>query len=788
MIIAKFICSILSIIISVFTFFSGTAYITKPGFGVAKIRLFGKFRDIFYPEPMLGLRYLLDEGYLGVTRGVLVWLAISALLWLFLQIASSRIIRLFANRKTDLHGSSRWATDKELRKKGLLMGVGFVLGQTAKATYKKKRAEKPKRKKGESRSDYKDRLRMWNPSEEVDVFKKKGELITQGKNAHTLIVGSTRSGKGVNCIIPTAFRWSESMIILDPKAECWQITSNFRSRFSWTFKFQPEKPDESVHYNPLLSIRRGKQAIPDIQNLSFILIPNNLEDKDPFWNNEARKLFAAVIGYVIYCEPPEKKTFTQVYSIFSNSTAMDDMKETETEDEQGLSPVKRYLTFYAKKAGEYLRSGCMPDDFRKKYEKRDSYPEKTRKQIEKEALKYLDDDDVNSLRRIQQDLVYFAGCEDKQLSSVVSTMTSQLQVIADPNVQSVTDRSDFTMEDFVYGVKDENGVNHPVSLYLCVSLSSLERLVPLIKIFYVQAITLLTRELDSKRPYRLLLIFDEFFQLGKMEIVEKALSLSAGYGILCAIAIQSFDQLRKLYQSEASFIDNFAYQVILKVSDESTSEKIEKILGQATRKHTSESFTGSMDTLVHRGEQISVQQMGRSLMTSAEIRAMDDNEILIIVSGEHPYKGKKIKYYMDDRFIPLYKDRKTGRTLPPPPISDNLPHPECIRNGVNEGIDSAGWHSLAGVNAYASLGDTLYYDDDEGDDARAEIEGSRGDYIDDVLAGEDGTHRGQEKGRMENEIDGLRDMSEMTKEIDDEVEGMSDDETINYLVNILRED
>ena len=144
------------------------------------------------------------------------------------------------------------------------------------------------------------------------------------------------------------------------------------------------------------------------------------------------------------------------------------------------------------------------------------------------------EEDIHNIDRIRQDLEYFAGCESRQLSSVVSTMMSNLQVIADPNVQEVTSRSDFTMEDFVDGVADDTGKKRPVSLYLCMSLASMQRLIPIMKIFYEQAITLLTRctpEECKKRPYRLLLIFDEFRQMGKMDIVEKALALSAGFTV-----------------------------------------------------------------------------------------------------------------------------------------------------------------------------------------------------------------------------------------------------------------
>ncbi|MGN1189847.1 MAG: type IV secretory system conjugative DNA transfer family protein, partial [Candidatus Ornithospirochaeta sp.] len=212
------------------------------------------------------------------------------------------IQRNLSNKKTIIHGSSRWAQDKELRESGLLSGRGVVMGQTKEAQYTTEPVDKPKRHKDESNDDYQTRLSFWKENRTQLVLDHEGKVISTNKNEHTLVVGATRSGKGVGCIIPTEFSWGESLIVFDPKCEGWEITSNFRSSFSYTFKFQPENPSESIHYNPLLSIRRGLNTIPDIQNLCYSLIAQNDNAKDPFWDDEGRRLLTVVIGYTIYAE------------------------------------------------------------------------------------------------------------------------------------------------------------------------------------------------------------------------------------------------------------------------------------------------------------------------------------------------------------------------------------------------------------------------------------------------------------------------------------------------------
>lgn len=647
----------------------------------------------------------INKIYLALEVKILIPFVVSGFVWLVLYGISARIIRAMINKRTNLHGSSRWATTKELEKRGMVGGLGIVLGETNDAQFKQIIAPPPKKQKDESSKDY--AIRKQKEMGKVkEVLKTEGQLITQNNNAHTLVVGSTRSGKGVSCIIPTEFNWAESMIILDPKAEGWEISGNYRSKFSYAFKFQPENPTESIHYNPLTSVRRGAYAIADIQNLSTIIIPVNEQSKDPFWDNEARKLLTTIMGYVLYCEPPEKKNFKQVYSLITQPL------ENYTPDENDEPELKLKLRNYAnncrtmaKKMEKERLANELPTQLKKDYERINELPPNKQKEVKKLVDEYNTQNSVEILKKDQeaverfaQDMEYFANCEIKQLSSVVSTMQSNLTVIADPNVQAITDRSDFVMEDFVNGIADEQGNRHPLSLYLCVSLSSMTRLTPLLKIFYEQAITLLTRELDTNRKYRLLLVFDEFRQMGKMDIVEKALSLSAGYGILCLIVIQSYDQLKVLYQSEAMFIDNFAYQVILKVNDISSCERIEKILGKATVKHLKMNTSGDMNQFTHKNESMNIEEIGRALMTADEIRSMPDDVCLIISSTEHPYKAKKVKYYLDERFRQKYlsSDKKK---LPCPVIEDNYPHPECVKDKVRYGIDSEGWMNMVGYKS-----------------------------------------------------------------------------------------
>lgn len=648
---------------------------------------------------------------------VLIVFSLIGVLYLIINPLIMRALTAKINKRSHLHGSARWMSKKDLKKSGLIEGKGsvsgVVLAQTYDAKYKRTKSQKAKgkKKKQETQADYEQRM-LYASSGEGYKQTRRGNIIRQMETQHTLIVGSTRSGKGINNIIPTELSWPGSLIVVDPKSEGWAITSNFRSRFSYTFKFEPENPEESIHYNPLLGIRRGKLMVTDAQNLSYILIPRNEAAKDQFWDDESRRLFTAIIMYVLLFA--KEKTFATIYSFF---TCRDDLIKQSNNDDDEL-PMKKYLADYLGTLETSIKRKEIPTGLQKKIQ--DAIANNNKKEL-KELLElkkaYFDEDDLVNVQRVKMDFIYFMGNEDKQLNSVLSTMNSHLLVIADPNVQKVTDRSDFTMEDFMFG-------DRPISLYLCASLSSLARLSPLIKIFFEQAITLLTKEL-KKPKHRLQLIFDEFRQLGKMEIVEKALSLSAGYGVLCTIAIQSYEQLKLIYQSEGVFTDNFAYQVILRVNDPATASKVEQMLGKATEVRKIASLSGTVGRMNPSNESIQVQETGRSLLDSQEIRSLPYDEALVIASGEQPYRAKKIMYYLDDRFRKSYLD-KDGHVLPIAALEDNYPHRNIAKEKEmiekNEkvpeytGIDNEGYFLLTKVDRK----------DEDKDEEQNETENSNG--------------------------------------------------------------
>jgi type IV secretion system protein VirD4 len=127
---------------------------------------------------------------------------------------------------------------------------------------------------------------------------------------HVLIVGPTRSGKGVGLVVPTLLTWTASVVVHDIKGENWNLTAGRRARFSHCLLFDPTNPHSS-RFNPLLEVRKGSGEVRDVQNIADILVdPDGSRERRDHWEKTAHSLLVGAILHVLYAEP--EKTLARV--------------------------------------------------------------------------------------------------------------------------------------------------------------------------------------------------------------------------------------------------------------------------------------------------------------------------------------------------------------------------------------------------------------------------------------------------------------------------------------------
>ena len=427
---------------------------------------------------------------------------------------------------------------------------------------------------------------------------------------HVLCFAPTRSGKGVGLVVPTLLTWPGSTIIHDIKGENWGLTAGFRERHGRVLLFDPTDPASSA-YNPLLEVRRGDKEVRDVQNIADILVdPEGALDKRNHWEKTSHSLLVGAILHVLYAEPD--KTLAGVANFLSDPKR----------------PVE--ATLRAMMNTPHLsKAGVHPV-------------------IASSARELLNK-------------------SDNERSGVLSTAMSFLGLYRDPVVAKVTARCDWRIADLVMGER-------PVSLYLVVPPSDINRTKPLIRLLLNQVGRRLTEDLKtSANRHRLLLMLDEFPALGRLDFFESALAFMAGYGIKSFLIAQSLNQIEKAYGANNSVLDNCHVRVAFATNDERTAKRVSDALGTATEMRDSTNYAGHRLSPWLGHLMVSRQETARPLLTPGEVMQLPPADELLLVAGVPPVRAKKARYYEDARFREriLPPPKATTATAPAAPPSDD---------------------------------------------------------------------------------------------------------------------
>lgn len=437
-----------------------------------------------------------------------------------------------------------------------------------------------------------------------------GEYLRHDGPEHVLCFAPTRSGKGVGLVVPTLLTWPGSTIIHDIKGENWGLTAGFRARYGRVLLFDPTDPASSA-YNPLLEVRRGDKEVRDVQNIADILVdPEGALDKHNHWEKTSHSLLVGAILHVLYAEAD--KTLAGVANFLSDPKR----------------PVE--ATLRAMMNTPHLgKAGVHPV-------------------IASSARELLNK-------------------SDNERSGVLSTAMSFLGLYRDPVVARVTARCDWRIADLVTGEK-------PVSLYLVVPPSDINRTKPLIRLLLNQVGRRLTEDLKtSANRHRLLLMLDEFPALGRLDFFESALAFMAGYGIKSFLIAQSLNQIEKAYGANNSVLDNCHVRVAFATNDERTAKRVSDALGTATEMRDSTNYAGHRLSPWLGHLMVSRQETARPLLTPGEVMQLPPADELLLVAGVPPVRAKKARYYEDARFKEriLPPPKATTATAPAAPPSDD---------------------------------------------------------------------------------------------------------------------
>lgn len=591
--------------------------------------------------------------YYGTEQRVLRWLYISGGLALAIILAPAFLF--FAPAKRSLFGDARFANTSEIRKAGLLGDKGIIVGR-----YKR---------------DY----------------------LMFGGSQHVIMSAPTRSGKGVGVVLPNLLTWPDSIVVLDIKQENHAITSAYRRKHGQPcYLFNPAATDYRSHrYNPLSYISEDPNfRIDDIQKIANMLFPDQ-PGTDVIWTATPRALFLGVVLYLV--ETPGKlvtlgqvlresladgdgsKYFANIINTRALGERIKQASAAEAE-QQALRDVGMVLADKGKAPEHHPRMAEMAvwahmstpyrEALAKKVRELQASNSKTPDLVALVAAIPFDKSSSEIGKALSGACVralnsYISISSENTRAGVMTSFRSRLELWNNPLVDAATSGNDFDLRD----VRKKR-----MSIFLGVTPDNLERMAPLLNLFFQQLIDVNTRELPERNKalkYQCLLLPDEFTAMGKIQVLSKGISYIAGYGLRMLPIIQSPAQVVEVYGEHAAqtFTTNHALQIVFppKASELKTAKDISEWLGYQTVKGTSESKGKNLFSKREKSESTSDQK--RALMLPQEITGLGKTRELVVVEDCPPILAKKIVFFKDHVFMDRLKSVSPrlaayGRKLP----------------------------------------------------------------------------------------------------------------------------
>ena len=277
---------------------------------------------------------------------------------------------------------------------------------------------------------------------------------------------------------------------------------------------------------------------------------------------------------------------------------------------------------------------------------------------------------------------------DKERSGVISTLNSGLELWANPLIDTATASSDFDMQTLK---------KKKQTIYVGVTPDNLQRLEPLLKVFYQQATDFLTRNMPkADEPHGVLLMMDEFPSLGEMPQFQIGIAYFRGYRVKLFLIVQDTQQLKGIYEEAGmnSFLSNSYYRVTFSANNIETANMISQLVGNKTVTQESLNKPRFLD-FNPASRTMHVSETQRALLLPQEVIQLPRDEEIILVESFPPIKCKKIFYFKDGFFkrrilppikVPQqepYDPRKKKKAAAPPPP----PPPAEETKAATEGDD-----------------------------------------------------------------------------------------------------
>ena len=603
-------------------------------------------------------------------------------LWLpilpFITLPFGLTIGLLANPyrfQSNIHGSARLATEKDIKQMPLLGFDGFC----------------------------------------QVVGKFNGKLLMLKETLATLCCAPPGTGKTAGVVVPTIFNsHGLSIVVNDPKPELCYSTTGARAKDGPVFVINwgaEDNPAEGIYYpswNPL-SPNALPAPGPDrdmyVDSMCNILVEDPKGNADPHWSKTGRAALTGFIHFVSFkCEKARANDYF-IARIYEGKLDDEDRRVLEGYYLEMRDPM-------AAKAIQDLRAGNLTIDNYLPIGSWALLPEKwigheaclamilewiTEAQIKQseEIKRRLEEGDqmaamADPMRNMLEEAIeearrfgYSQRCivelsqlsamPDKERGSGLSTGLSGIGIFKNAAVVSRTSFSDLQFKD-LRGMKDPvTGEWKPISVYLSVNQVDARALniisgtfIELMSSYLIANPPKFHNKTDGVMgPFPALFVLDEFPQMPKLKAIIDGPAVGRGQKVSYLLIGQDLGQISGKYGKDdlETVISTTACKVILSQNNEVTAQRFSKMIGNKTVQTTSfsksEGFGKGNNPF---NKNVSYQLQGTSVISTTQLLSLPMLKQVVLMQGsiDRPIMADSPRWYLD-------KKMKALAALPPAP-------------------------------------------------------------------------------------------------------------------------
>lgn len=336
-----------------------------------------------------------------------------------------------------------------------------------------------------------------------------------------LTCAGPRSGKGISTVVPNLLLYPGSAVVVDPKGELAELTAAYRKDKlgQKVIVLDPagvaDIPDDlRGTFNPMgaLEAYDDRDVVSAAQSIASGIIVPNPASKEPFWDNSALNYIQGIVLYMLKKFAPEDRTL---------------MKLRETVASGDIELFEEFVAAMREEDPDYEADFAMAQE-----------------QLLDNMMAMTDFGGI-----VRESASKIRNFGDQTRGNVLGNAMTNLDFLNDPRLWDNLAYN--TDPDTTFELSELRDQDQFLTVYLCLPTDMMQQQGRWLRLICAQIIQYIERtKFDKSVDLPVLMMIDEFFQLGPFPSIVNTLTYAPGFGLRLWLIIQDLNQLKINYPKE----------------------------------------------------------------------------------------------------------------------------------------------------------------------------------------------------------------------------------------------